>query len=210
MLRKYYSFIVFIFISLSIAEDTTCDGGVSTTLIGDLEIKRIINGLWQTSFHKAPKFQDMLGDMQNYVQAGLTTWDGADIYGPAEDLMGAALNQGLGGQYFTKWVPRPGEMTEAVARAAIEQSLGKMKTSSLDLVQFHWWDYSNREYMNAMKHLKTMKGEGLIGEIGLTNFDTIRLKEMLDASIPIVSNQVSYSLLDWRPETNMVPLCLER
>jgi len=151
----------------------------------------------------------MAKHMAKYTNAGLTSWDGADIYGPAESLMGTALSSGLEGQYFTKWVPRPGKMTLFVARKAVQKSLQSMKTPMLDLIQFHWWDYSNQEYMNALKHLVTLQGEGLIRKIGLTNFDTIRLQQMLGAGIPIVSNQVSYSLLDWRPELKMVPVCEE-
>eukprot|EP00971_Amphidinium_carterae_P266131 5279249-Amphidinium_carterae.1 len=47
--------------------------------------------------------------------------------------------------------------------------------------------------------LADLKNEGLIRELGATNFDTIRLKEMVNAGVPIVSNQVQLSLLDRRP-----------
>jgi aryl-alcohol dehydrogenase-like predicted oxidoreductase len=48
--------------------------------------------------------------------------------------------------------------------------------------------------------LTALKKEGLIQEIGVTNFDTIRLKELVEAGVPVVSNQVQFSLLDQRPE----------
>lgn len=210
MILEAFGVFYIVYLFMADAEEAVCEEeiAVETTLLGgNFEIKRIINGLWQTSFDRSIPFAKMSGDMKKYSDAGLTTWDGADIYGPAETLMGAALSSGLQGQYFTKWVPRPGQMTESITRKAIGKSLKSMKTDKLDLVQFHWWSYSNQEYMNAMKHMVTLKNEGLIRHIGLTNFDTIRLKQMLDANIPIVSNQVSYSLLDWRPELKMVPVC---
>jgi len=47
--------------------------------------------------------------------------------------------------------------------------------------------------------LAELKEEGLIQEIGATNFDLKRLKEMTNAGVPIVSHQVQLSALDQRP-----------
>ncbi|MGD9098913.1 MAG: aldo/keto reductase, partial [Anaerolineae bacterium] len=43
--------------------------------------------------------------------------------------------------------------------------------------------------------------------IGVTNFDVPRLQEILEAGVPVVSNQVQYSVLDHRPERGMVAFC---
>jgi aryl-alcohol dehydrogenase-like predicted oxidoreductase len=40
---------------------------------------------------------------------------------------------------------------------------------------------------------------------GLTNFDTKRVAEMVDAGAEISTNQIQYSLLDRRPEKTMAP-----
>ena len=60
----------------------------------------------------------------------------------------------------------------------IERSLRRMNVSSLDLLQFHWWDYNNPYYMDALKHLSDLRDEGRIRHIGLTNFDTERIQIM--------------------------------
>jgi aryl-alcohol dehydrogenase-like predicted oxidoreductase len=58
--------------------------------------------------------------------------------------------------------------------------------------------------------LTKLKEEGLIGEIGATNFDLKRLKELKDAGVPIVSHQVQYSCLDQRPvQSGMADYCAE-
>lgn len=97
-----------------------------------------------------------------------------------QDLVGA-LNDRLRArglplstvQTFTKWVPRPGAVTRAAADDAIGRSLRRMKVDSLDLLQFHWWDYGMRaELLEAMRHLADMTREGKIRKLGLTNFDT--------------------------------------
>jgi aryl-alcohol dehydrogenase-like predicted oxidoreductase len=115
-------------------------------------------------------------------------------------------------QLLTKWVPRPADsFTLEEVRQAIGASLERMKTDSVDMIQFHWWDYSNEAYLDALKHLKTLHEEGVIKHLALTNFDTIRLKKIVDeAGIPITSNQVSYSIIDRRPEDAMIPYCKEK
>jgi len=82
-----------------------------------------------------------------------------------------------------------------------------MDGESLDLLQFHWWEYGDSNYLTALRYLAEMPQ---VHHLALTNFDAERLRGILDAGIPIVSNQVQYSLLDRRPEVSMVPLCLER
>eukprot|EP01084_Bolivina_argentea_P198158 339402_1 len=59
--------------------------------IGTLEICPLINGLWQVgngSLNKNVSLQELSNEMISYSSVGLTTWDGADHYGPAEDIMG--------------------------------------------------------------------------------------------------------------------------
>ena len=84
-----------------------------------------------------------------------------------------------------------------------------MGVSSLDLLQFHWWDYNNPYYMDALKYLSDLLYKGIIKHIGITNFDTKRMQMMLDSDIRIVSNQVQYSIIDRRPEVKMIPFCLK-
>ena len=58
--------------------------------------------------------------------------------------------------------------------------------------------------------LTELKEEGLIQEIGATNFDLPRLKELKKAGVPIVSHQVQLSALDQRPvQSGMADWCNE-
>ena len=77
-------------------------------------------------------------------------------------------------------------------------------------MQYHWWDYEIKRYVEVAEHLVTLQKKGLIRNIACTNFDTPRLKDLLDAGIPVVSNQIQYSILDHRPEYEMVKLCKDR
>ena len=50
--------------------------------------------------------------------------------------------------------------------------------------------HSIKGYVDAALRLADMQANGKIQHIGVTNFDVPRLAEMLDAGVPIVSNQV--------------------
>ncbi len=186
-------------------------------LTSDLRISRVLNGLWQVSgAHGTIDPRAALPAMMAYHDAGMTTWDLADHYGPAEEFIGAfrreiAAQRGPGAldeiQAFTKWVPNPGPMTRQVVEYAIARSLQRMDTDRLDLLQFHWWDYADARYLDALRHLAALRDEGRIRHVALTNFDTTNLARIVEADIAVVSNQVQYSLVDMRPELRMVGFC---
>jgi aryl-alcohol dehydrogenase-like predicted oxidoreductase len=183
----------------------------------DLSICRVLNGMWQVSgAHGYIEPARAVAEMFAYHDAGFTTWDLADHYGPAEDFVGefrrefAARNgaERLSEiQAFTKWVPRPGRITRRMVEDAIGRSLSRMGVKCLDLLQFHWWDYDDASYLDALKHLADLQREGKVRHLALTNFDTERLRIITDHGIRIVSNQVQYSLVDRRPEAAMAAFC---
>ena len=157
-----------------------------------------------------------IADMMRYHEVGLRSWDLADIYGPAEDFIGVFRRRlsTLKGkeemdtiQALTKWVPQPGRITRSIVKENVESSLRKMNVGSLDLLQFHWWDYSNPYYIDALRYLFDLRDERLIKDVGLTNFDTETIQTITDSNLKIVSNQVQYSIIDRRPEVKMIPFC---
>jgi aryl-alcohol dehydrogenase-like predicted oxidoreductase len=183
----------------------------------DMHICRILNGMWQVSgAHGRIDPQAAIRHMFDYLDMGYTTWDLADHYGPAEDFIGT-FRQQLGAsrgeaaltnlQAFTKWVPRPGLMTRQIVENNIAISLRRMQTDCLDLLQFHWWDYKDTRYLDALTHLSHLRDAGQIKHLALTNFDTEHVQRIIEHGVRVVSNQVQYSLIDLRPEVRMVPFC---
>jgi aryl-alcohol dehydrogenase-like predicted oxidoreductase len=183
----------------------------------DISICRVLHGLWQVSgSHGAIVPQEAITSMFDYGDAGFTTWDAADTYGPAEDLLGEFLNErlairgkpSLGDiQVFTKWMPRPGSMPRRVVEAQVDRARRRLGVESLDLLQLHWADYTDQGYVEALKHLVVLKREGFIKHLGVTNFDTDHLCFLLDQGIPLVSNQIQFSILDQRPLIKLLPFC---
>jgi aryl-alcohol dehydrogenase-like predicted oxidoreductase len=188
-------------------------------MASDLKICRILNGMWQIAGgHGYIDREKAISDMLRYHEECFRTWDLADIYGPAEDFIGEFRSRvsALKGeeeldtsQALTKWVPQPRTITRSIVTENIQRSLRRMRVSSLDLVQFHWWDYNNPYYMDALKYLSDLRDEGLIKYLGLTNFDTDRMQIINDEGVQIVSNQIQYSIIDRRPEVKMMPFSLE-
>ncbi len=186
----------------------------------NLEICRMLNGLWQVSgAHGRIDPTAALASMIEYHDAGFTTWDLADHYGPAEDFIGEfrrrlADERGTEAlaevQAFTKWVPRPGPMTREIVENNVDISLRRMGVDYLDLLQFHWWEYGDDRYLEALGHLSDLRDAGKLRHVALTNFDTEHLQVIVDNGIRVVSNQVQYSLVDLRPARRMAPYCQEQ
>jgi aryl-alcohol dehydrogenase-like predicted oxidoreductase len=176
-------------------------------------VSRILKGGWQLAGgHGSIDRAAALDDMARFVEAGITTFDCADIYTGVEDLIGAFLRGRPPGtiQVHTKYVPdidTLATVTRADVSAAIDRSLSRLGVEQLDLVQFHWWNYAVPRYVEVATWLDECRRAGKIAHLGVTNFDTARLRELIDAGVPIASHQVQYSVMDRRPSTTMAALC---
>ena len=175
-----------------------------------------LNGCWTLAGgHGRVDPQQYMQVMERHAEAGFTTFDTADIYGPSERVLGAfraswnAKHPDKPIEIFTKLVPnifqqRP---TKQSVEAAIERSCAALGMTTLDMVQLHWWDYSIPGMTDVGKWLAELKLAGKIKHVAVTNMDCNALQQLLDAGVPVVSNQVQFSLLDRRPLNGMVDLC---
>jgi aryl-alcohol dehydrogenase-like predicted oxidoreductase len=189
-----------------------------TTLVAGYDISRILKGGWQLAGgHGSVDPEAALADMDRFVEAGITTFDCADIYTGVEELIGRwrrrrPVSAGAV-QVHTKYVPdRDRLLTHSRADVArgIDRSLQRLGVDALDLVQLHWWDYDAPGYADAALWLNELRTAGKIRHVGLTNFDRQRVAEIVDAGVPVVSHQVQYSVLDRRPAAAMAGECASR
>lgn len=187
-----------------------------TDLAPGLSISRIVTGLWQVADMErggtALDPVEAAGAMAAYAAAGFDTFDMADHYGSAELITGTLLarERAAGSQpstAFTKWCPVPGPMTREVVRAGVERSLERMGVRAIDLMQLHWWTFDHLSYLDAARELALLREEGLVRHVGVTNFDTDHLRVLVGEGVPIVSNQVSFSVLDRRAAEDMTTFC---
>ncbi|MBY5932696.1 aldo/keto reductase [Tateyamaria omphalii] len=185
-----------------------------TDLTEGLNISRILTGLWQVADQERDGRQTDLSAaadaLQKYAQAGFDTFDMADHYGSAELIAGKMLRREPQAHAFTKWCPEPGPMTPEIVRAGVQERLDRLGVDTVDLLQFHWWSFEHPAWLDALRELATLKEEGLIRALGVTNFDAAHLELALAEGIPLVSNQVSFSLVDRRAAGHLADLCRER
>ena len=182
---------------------------------GGYEISRVIKGGWHLAGdHGAIDPDQAVADMAAFVEAGITTFDCADIYTGVEALIGRFRKShprlAREVQIHTKFIPDLHSLASvdaAYVERSIDRSLARLGVERLDLVQFHWWDYAVDGYVEAARELVRLKEKGKIANIGVTNFDVPRLQEILEAGVPVISMQLQYSLLDERPRNGMIDLC---
>ncbi|MDA8747556.1 aldo/keto reductase [Litoreibacter sp.] len=178
-----------------------------------LEISRVLTGLWQVADIEkdgATIDPDQGADwLDAYAKQGFDTFDMADHYGSAEIIAGRLLARDRTPKpiVFTKWCPPPGPMTADIVRAGVEERLDRLGVDCVDLLQFHWWSFQHPAWLDALHEMARLRDEGLIGEIGVTNFDAAHLQIALSDGIPVLSNQVSFSLVDRRAAGPLSKLC---
>jgi len=183
-------------------------------------ISRIVKGGWQLAGgHGAVDEAAAMDDMDRFVDAGVTTFDCADIYTGVEALIGHWLARRRSAarpaavQVHTKYVPDldrlPTHSRADVARG-VDRSLARLGVDALDLVQLHWWDYDVPGYVDAALWLDELRRAGKVRHVGLTNFDRARVEEIGRAGVPVVSHQVQYSVMDRRPAGAMAAACAAR
>ena len=183
-----------------------------------LNVSRVITGLWQVADMERERGPldraEAAAALLDYARAGFDTFDMADHYGSAEDITGHLLrhlpSDVARPTVLTKWCPEPGPMTRETVRAGIGRSLERLGMGRIDLLQLHWWTYEHPGYLDALRELATMREEGSIGQLGLTNFDTDHLRLLAGHGLPVATNQVSFSLLDRRAGEALSAFCLER
>lgn len=99
---------------------------------------------------------------------------------------------------------------DAVLQAA-ERSLRLLRVDKIDLYQIHWPNPAIpiAETMRAMARLVS---DGLVAHIGVSNFSTADLAAAQAAmpNVPIVSNQILYSLRRRGAERDVIPYCRQR
>jgi aryl-alcohol dehydrogenase-like predicted oxidoreductase len=189
-----------------------------TRLTPHYEISRVIKGGWQLAGDHGPVDPNTVDrDMAAFVEAGITTFDCADIYTGVEAMIGSFRDRhpalAAQSQVHTKLVPDLNELDrvdDAYVERIIDRSLQRLRTDRLDLVQFHWWDYSVPRYVEAAMALNRLRTQGKIAHIAVTNFDVPHLMELLDAGVPVVAHQLQYSLLDARAANGMLQACQAR
>ncbi len=187
---------------------------METRAIGSLQVT--IVGIGTNNFGKRIDDAASIAVVNAALDAGINFFDTADIYGGtrSEELLG----EGLGARrkdaiIATKFgIPideqRKGGASPAYIKQATEDSLKRLGTDYIDLMQLHRPDDST-PIADTLGALNDLVQAGKIREIGCSNFSAAQLQEaaVKSGGARFVSVQNAYSLFDREPETEVLPEC---
>lgn len=154
---------------------------------------------------------DVEGAFRASVEAGLTLFDTAEVYGfgESERLLGEFCRaSGAPVCLATKYFPFPWRWRRQDIHQALTESLARLGQTKITLYQIHWpWEFilKTPDFMAA---LAEEVQAGRIERVGVSNYGAEQMRQshrlLAERGIPLAVNQVSYSLLDRRIEENGV------
>lgn len=174
---------------------------------------------------------DSIASVHASIDHGVTTIDTAPFYGfgLSEEMIGEAIkgqdrskiqlltkfglvwdgsNNGKGDFFFDaddngKKLPIYKYSSKANVIKEVEESLKRLQTDYIDLLQIHWPD-STTPISETIEAVETLIQQGKIRAFGVSNYSIPQIQEA-QKTVQIASNQVAYSMLNRKIETDLIP-----
>lgn len=174
---------------------------------------------------------DSIASIQASIDHGVTTIDTAPFYGfgLSEEMIGEAIksqdrskvqlltkfglvwdgsNNGKGDFFFDaddngKKVPVYKYSSKENVIKEVEESLKRLQTDYIDLLQIHWPD-STTPIHETMEAVETLVQQGKIRAFGVSNYNISQIQEA-QKTVQIASDQVAYSMLNRKIEAELIP-----
>lgn len=180
--------------------------------------------------------KDSIASVHASLDHGVTTLDTAPFYGfgRSEEMIGEAIkgkdrsriqlltkfglvwdgsNNGKGEFFFDaeengRKIPVYRFASAENVVKEVEESLRRLGTDYIDLLQLHWPDGSTPVH-ETMEALERLLRQGKIRAAGVSNYSLEQLKET-EKTLKVASNQVAYSMLNRGIEKDVVPYAKEK
>ncbi len=178
-------------------------------LSGKLSFSRIVQGFWRLTEWNMPT-EELVRLMHGCIERGVTSMDTAEIYGggECERLLGLAFKQDSSLRDQIQLVSKTGIFRHEGAGyyntgykrvvQSCKESLQRLQCDYLDLYLIHREDPCFDPWETAQA-LQDLKKEGLILEVGVSNFDPFKFDALNTAmGGTLVTNQIEWN-----------PLCFE-
>jgi myo-inositol catabolism protein IolS len=146
------------------------------------------------------------------LDAGINYFDTAAMYndGASEQALGEALRDKRDLALIgTKVQPEQVAGKGSVSRA-LEASLRRLQTDWVDLYMLHWPLRERSQLEDAVAELETLRGEGKVRAVGVSNHGVEQLAAVLSLGLEPVFDELPYSLLTRAIEAEIVPFCAAR
>jgi len=152
----------------------------------------------------------LLQTFDRAVDVGLTLFDTAEIYqrGKSEQQLGDAHRRNTRPiTLISKFAPYPTRLSAKSLLRALDATLARLGVSSIDLYLVHF-PYTLLGIASLMDAMAEAHKRGKIRAVGVSNFSPAQMRRAADAldkhGLPLAVNEVHYSLVHRRPETNGV------
>jgi len=179
--------------------------------VGGLRASVIGLGTWQFGsrawgYGRSYASRDAFLIVEEALEAGINFFDTAEIYGfgKSERILGQALGPRkrdvlLATKFF------PVVPTASSARSHARRSLARLGVDTIDLYQLH--------FPNPARSIEAQVGPflplvhaGDIRWLGVSNYSLVAWQRAeASVDVPIISNQVNFSLLSRKPASEMIP-----
>lgn len=187
----------------------------------DLQVSRLVLGTWVTggwAWGGADE-KEALDAILRALESGVNFIDTAPVYGfgKSEEIVGKALaewgsreNVVVATKCGLDWDEKerirrnssPGRILEEV-----DQSLRRLRRDHIDLYQIHWPD-PEVPFEESMNALLKLIDQGKIRYVGLSNFSTEQVREIMPAG-PVHSLQPPFNIFEREAEKEILPFCLD-
>jgi pyridoxine 4-dehydrogenase len=188
--------------------------------LGDLTVNRIGFGAMRLTgdgiWGEPENHEEAIAVLKRAIELGVNFIDTADAYGPevSEKLIREALHPYEGIVIATKggltrggpgqWTP---DGSPEHLRKALEASLNRLSVETIDIYQLHSPD-PNVSYEDSLQALISLKDEGKIKHIGISNVSLDQLKMALSMT-EIVSVQNRYNIVEATDSEDVLDYCTE-
>lgn len=180
----------------------------------DLKVSSI--GLGCVTFGREIDAATSFAVLNRALECGINLLDTAAVYGNGASE--AVLGQWLKERKLRDQIVVATKVSKRLAgdaiRDSVEQSLRRLGTDRIDLLQAHSWDEQTplEETLHAFGRLVR---DGKVRFVGCSNWDADQIRRSLEFQeangwAPFVSVQPMYNLVDRSIEHDLMPLCAER
>jgi len=184
-----------------------------------MEVSAIGFGCWELGgsyghFDRA----EVISAIHRALDLGINCYDTAEGYGFGKSE--ALLAEGLGDRrkdiilvtkfgvnYRGAGRERNRDSRRENAMAAIETSLGNLRTDYVDVYLVHWPD-ADTPFEETMRALEDIVRQGKARHVGVSNFRAEEIAECM-ATRRVEVGQYGYHMFDRRPEREVFPYCAE-
>ncbi|MDB5115672.1 MAG: aldo/keto reductase [Mucilaginibacter sp.] len=201
----------------------------------DLLLSQVTFGAWAAGgwMWGGTERKDAIAAIRVSYSLGVTSIDTAPIYGQgaSEEVVGEAI-KGIPRdrfqiltKYGMRWDLKKGDFAfssknnsgsdidiykyagkESIIKEC-EDSLKRLGTDYIDLYQIHWPD-STTPIEESMEAVSRLIEQGKVLHAGVCNYNVGQMEEAAKY-IPLVSDQVPYSMVNRDIETALIPYCIE-